>query len=62
MSGVFTFYCGVHRQEVVTGPSPSEAKPGQPLSPACPRCFQRMYWVPNGGTQIPVAPSPEVGS
>ncbi len=53
MSQLFTFYCDVHFWEVELGPSPSSAAPGQPLSPACPTCFKRMYWVPNGGTRIP---------
>lgn len=62
MSKPFTFYCDVHFWEVKLGPSPSEAAPGKPLAPACPTCFQRMYWVPNGGTVIPREQTPEVGS
>lgn len=51
----FTYYCGVHFWEVKKAPAPSV----KASSPCCPICNERMYWVPNGGTQIPTEQSPE---
>jgi hypothetical protein len=52
---LFTFYCEVHRDHVVLGPSPNSVPPGRPLAPTCPHCYRTMFWVPNGGTAVPAA-------
>jgi hypothetical protein len=46
----FLYYCEDHREQTKQGPRPS-TKAG--VYPACPLCFRLMFYVPNGGQELP---------
>lgn len=48
---LFTYYCGEHRDQRQIAGAPSDRPTG--AKPVCPICFSPMFWVPNGGTEVP---------
>ena len=50
---MYTYYCEDHREYVVRKESPGVLFNNGKSDPICPVCFKYLFWVPNGGTDIP---------